>query len=467
MRKLLIIVFLSFVSSVSWSQKNQKLKESYVDSASYVYFTKAKHNELVELTKSALSDGIDSYYLRVRIGVSFFNKNQFFMAAIHLRKALDFYPSDMYTKEFLFYSYLYLENLEAAKLIISKIPISYQEYYKKQIKLQKSFVFESGYQGTSYANIQDSTVFLGKDTQDTSLHGNGIYAESDRMKSILYYQIGLSYPISKCIKAYSGASLVQNNREQHIYSKNYTWDAVNLILTPSVKDTAKLYTLSQYQLYTGLSIVLPKNFNLQIGGQYMYYTQTKMKASYDSVSFTYNYTDNSFSRSNFVSNISLSKGFGKLIPTLSLGYNNIDAIAITQFSSQINYLPFGNYNLNVSTGLSLSKDQSNNRTVYFAKIGGKLTEKIWYETYFYGGNLKYFTEGNGYVVYNISDKITMKSGINLTYYLSQKINFGVRYDLLKRESNYDRYYSAKNPTFKSYTDNYLNHSLILNLVWKF
>ncbi len=467
MRKLHLLIFLSLVSIVTWSQKNIKLKESFVDSASYVYFTKVKHKELVELTHKALSEGIDSYFLRVRTGVSYFNKNEFYMASIHLRKALEYYPSDMYTKEFLFYSYLYMENIEDAKLIIAKMPFSYQEFYMKQIKFQKSFIFESGYQFTNYSNKQDSSVFLAKDTKDTSLHGNGIYAESDRMKSILYYQFGFSYPISKRIKAYSGLSLVQNNREQHIYTKTYVWDAINLALTPSINDVAKSYTLSQYQAYTGLSITLPKNFNLQVGGQYMYYSQTKMKASYDSTTFNYSYADYKVFKGNFVTNISLSKNFGKIIPTISLGYNYIDAISITQYSSQLNYLPFGNFNLNISAGLGLSKDRSNTRTVYFAKIGGKLTEKLWYETYFYGGNLKYFTEGNAYVVYNISDIITMKSGLNLTYYLSQKLNFGLRYDVLKRESSYDRYYSTKKSTFMTYTDNYLNHSLILNLVWKF
>jgi hypothetical protein len=37
--------------------------------------------------------------------------------------------------------------------------------------------------------------------------------------------------------------------------------------------------------------------------------------------------------------------------------------------------------------------------------------------------------------------------------------------VLKREASYLRYYSISK--FKSYTDNYLNLALILNLIWKF
>ncbi len=458
MRKLRLLFLLVVLTNFSWAQKNIKLKESYVDSASYVYFMKGKHTELITLTKNALSVGIDSYFLRVRMGVSFFKKNEFYLASIHLQKALEFYPSDMYTKEFLFYSYLYIEKLEEAKLLIAKMPNIYQEAFSKLIKLQKSLVFESGYQTSSYADKQDSSLFLAKDLTEASLLGNGVYAESDRMKSIQYFQVGMGYPISKRIKGYSGLSLVLNNREEHIYSRNLL----------SLKDTAHNYTLSQYQAYTGLTVTLPNHFNLLVGGQYMYYMQNKLYANYNSSSFSYKYHDSITSRNNLVTNISITKTYGKITPMLSFGLNEIDAISIMQYTAQASYFPIGNFNLNITGGFSISKDNSDTRNVYFTKIGGEITSKLWYDVYLYAGNLKNFTEGNGYVVYNISDKITMKTGLNLTYYLNQKWSVACRYDLLKRESSYDRYYITNTGSkAKSYIDNYLNHSFILNLLWKF
>jgi hypothetical protein len=454
MRKLSLVILFSILSCLGWAQKNEKLKESFLDSASYVYFMNAKHNELVKLTNTALSAGIDSYYLRVRVGVSYFTKNEFYQAAVHLQKALAFYPSDMYTKEYLFYAYLYQENYEEAKILIAKMPISYQEYYKKMIKNERSLVVETGYQTTKYVNPQDSAIFLAKDPSDTSLHGNGIYAESDRMKSIQYVQLGVGYPISKRIKGYSGVSLVRNNREQNFYTR-------------SKSDTTNLYTLSQYQLYSGLSIALPNHFNLQVGGQFMYYAQNKLYANYNATTFTYSFKDSLTNRGNGVSNISLSKSYGKLIPTISLGYSKIDAISIMQYAAQLVYLPLGNFKLNVTAGIANSSDKNGSRLIYYTKIGGRISDNLWYDAYIYAGNLKNFNEGNAYVVYNISDKITMKSGVNLSYYLTAKCNVGLRYDLLKRESTYDRYYLAKNQTYRTYSDNYLNHSLIFNVVWKF
>jgi len=457
MRKLILLVCLLTCSFLIWSQKQMKLKESFVDSASYVYFIQGKHDALVFLTEKALSSGVDSYYLRVRMGVSYFTKNEFYLAVIHLRKALAFYPSDMYTKEFLFYAYLYLENFEEAKLIVNKMPTSYQSAYQKLIKGQYSFVVESGYQTTSYSNQQDSAVFLTKDDSDTSLHGNGIYAESDRMKSLQYVQVGMGYPISRRVKGYSGISYVRNNREAHIYTRE------NL-----VKDTSHIYTLTQYQVYSGLTITMPKQVNLLVGGQYMYYTQNKLFANYDTITWKYRYHDSTSTRNNFVSNFSLTKSFQKLIPMVSVGINSIDGVTIMQYSTQVTYLPFGNFNTSITGGFTLSKDNYASRKVFFGKLAGKITSNWWYDAYFYAGNLKNLTEGNGYVVYNISDKITMKTGLNTTYYFSEKMSLGFRYDLLKRESSYDRYYSTFNATkAKVYSDKYVNNSFILSLLWKF
>jgi hypothetical protein len=150
---------------------------------------------------------------------------------------------------------------------------------------------------------------------------------------------------------------------------------------------------------------------------------------------------------------------------LSVGFNKIDGMNMSQIALQTSYLPFGNFNFSLTGGVSISSDNKESRNVVFLKVGGKINSKLWYDSYLYTGNLKYFTEGNGYVVYNVSDKITLKSGVNLSYYFNQKWSIGVRYDVLKREASYLRYYNTSR--YKSYTDNYLNHALILNLLWKF
>jgi len=153
---------------------------------------------------------------------------------------------------------------------------------------------------------------------------------------------------------------------------------------------------------------------------------------------------------------------------LSVGLHKIDGIAMIQSGAQISYLPFGNFNCSITSGFSLTKVNTSMRQVYFTKLAGKITKNLWYDSYFYIGNLKDFTEGNAYVVYNISDKVTMKTGLNITYYINQTMSIGCRYDLLNRSSSYNRYYRSNNATItKTYQDKYNNHSFIFSFLWKF
>ncbi|MEN9446655.1 MAG: hypothetical protein RL728_1167 [Bacteroidota bacterium] len=466
MRVSLIVIFIVFGFSV-FAQKNRKLlKEFDVDSLSYVYSMNGNHNELISLAKKSFDAGIDFYYLRYRIGISYFNQKKYLLAAEHFSIALEYYPGDFYTKEYLFYCNLYLNNLDEAKQILSKLPLNSQSYYTKMLGKEKMLNIESGYQTTSYTNNQLANTFMGSD---------GVYSESDRMKSLQYYQIGVNFPISKKMKLYTGMSYVQNNRERHIYSNDisYIYDYQNAVFNKSIKlkDTAQDYTLSQYQVYLGTTMNLSNRFALLVGFQNMFYSQQKLVATSDSIKnqnsdtlvYNYKYQINPNSLNNFVTSVSLSKTFSNFNSSIGIGYANIDKTSIYQVGGQLTYSPLGNYNLNFIGGYYLSVDTTK-RNIGFAKVVGRITDNWWFEIYHYQGNLKNFHESNTYVVYNISDVIKSKSGINLAYYINPNWTLNFRYDYLRRSSNYVRYLS--NSQFKM-EDNYSNNSFIINLIWKF
>lgn len=464
MRIVLIIICLIFIKVNA--QTNKTLKESYVDSVSYVYSIKGNHKELVSIANQAFDSKIDFYYLRYRLGVSYFNQKKYLLAIEHFKKALAFYPADFYTKEYLFYGNLYLNNISEAKQILAKFPSNLQSNYQKLIGKERLINIESGYQTTSYVSSQDTATFLGPD---------GLYAESDRMKSLQYYQLGANFPISKKIQVYTGLSYVQNNRTRHIYSKdNYYYnDYLNKIFKKQVKtkDTAQDYSLNQYQAYLGATISLPKKFNLQFGFQNMYYSQNKLVAASDSMKSTlldtliynYRYQTITSSLNNYVSSISLSKSYSNINTILNLGYSRIDNTNIYQMGTQFTYSPLGNYNLNITGGYYISAD-STKRNILFAKILGKISDSWWYEAYHYQGNLKNYHESNAYVVYNISDVIKSKSGINIAYYFHPNWTLNMRYDFLVRSASFTKYIPGSQVKL---LDDYINNSFIINLIWKF
>ena len=470
MRSFIIITVVLLVVFNSNAQTNKTvLKESFVDSLSYSLAIKGKHSELLSIANKAWDNNIDFYYLRLRVGVSYFNKTQYLLALEHFYKALEFYPSDFTIKEYVFYCNLYLGDMDRAKEVVYRMPINYQSYYLNLVKYSNVINFESGYQFAKYSNMEDTSTFL----------ANGVFAESDRTKSLQYYQLGGDFKLTNNVKLYAGFSLVNNLKSQHIYSKDnyYYYDYTKFTFNKSIKtkDTSIEYNLYQYQAYLGATINLPKQFNLLVGYQNMYYKQSKLTAISDSsksnlldtLIYNYNYSLQNINQNNFVTSLTLMKNYKKWQGQIGLGLANIVKTSIVQVGGQFTYFPLGNYNLSLTAGYYLSKDTLS-RNVGLLKIAGKITDKLWFESYHYQGNLKNFQESNSYVVYNVSDVITSKSGISLSYYFSQKLSIGVRYDLLVRQAEFDRYITSNNLTSKSVQlDKYNMNSFIINLIWKY
>lgn len=462
-----LITFILFISLSAGAQTNRMvLKESTVDSISYVCSIRGLHKELVQIAKQAFDSEIDFYYLRYRLGVSYYYEKNYLLAATHFRKALAFYPADFYTKEYLFFCYLYLNNLSEAKNILAKMPLSSQSYYANMIGKERMLNIESGYQTVSYPSSQNSTTFLGSD---------GLYAESDRMKSIYYQQVGFNFPLTAKVNLYVGLSYVRNNRNRHIYSNDfyYLYDYQNKVFKKEtkLKDTSQDYSLKQYQTYIGTNISLPRRFNLQLGFQNMYYIQEKLGATDDSTKsplsdtlvYNYRYQINSTNSNNVACSASLSKTVSKWNASMGIGFAHIDKTNIYQVGTQLTYSPFGNYNFNLTAGYYSSFD-STARSIILFKAGGRITNSLWYEAYHYQGNLKNYHESNAYVVYNISDVIKSKTGVNLSYYFHSDWVLNLRYDLLVRAAPYTRYVSGSQNVL---TDSYTNNSFIISLLWKY
>lgn len=65
-----------------------ELQAQAIEDSSYQYYLNAKHDEQIELGKSALKQGIDYYYLRYRLGVAYMGKRNFRKAIQQFDKAL-------------------------------------------------------------------------------------------------------------------------------------------------------------------------------------------------------------------------------------------------------------------------------------------------------------------------------------------------------------------------------------------
>ena len=133
MYRFLVIIFLIF-PILGFSQ--EKLNFQKTDSISYQYYMNGEWKKLIELTKDAFKQNIDSKFMRQRAGYAYFMSGDYTAAGIQFKRALAFDMTDEFTREYIYYAALntagenarlYAENLPgeaATKLGIKKfIPI--------------------------------------------------------------------------------------------------------------------------------------------------------------------------------------------------------------------------------------------------------------------------------------------------------------------------------------------------------
>jgi len=64
-------------------------------------------DSLIDVAQNAVDNGIDYFYLRMRLGIAYYNKAEYKRAAVQFDKALSFNPWTQTALEYAYYSYVY------------------------------------------------------------------------------------------------------------------------------------------------------------------------------------------------------------------------------------------------------------------------------------------------------------------------------------------------------------------------
>ena len=112
----------------------------YVDSLTYNLYTEKKWDDLILAGKSSVKDGHDYYYMRMRIGVAYYEKRNYAMSAIQFRKALEFNENDQIALEYLFYSYFLFGRTRQAYSLLSSFYLQNRERILEESKIRKNYL---------------------------------------------------------------------------------------------------------------------------------------------------------------------------------------------------------------------------------------------------------------------------------------------------------------------------------------
>ncbi|MCX7833984.1 MAG: hypothetical protein N2490_07230 [Ignavibacteria bacterium] len=441
-RRLIILIFFVFIGS-SFSQVIKY--DSTIDVRTYDLYMKNKYDEMLTIADSAFEIGIDFYYLRMRVGIAYYEKKNYMSSIPHFERALDFNKSDTIAMEYLYYSYLFSGLYKDASILAKNSPPKLKEKinYKKAafingIYTEGGYIYNGDYEESKNKKITSNQQISG----EQKLFKNGIYFNID---------------------------LIHNIGEQVTLLHGYIYNAFNFLkryeLQNNLFKTFDARTL-QNEYYISAGVHIGKGFDLVSAFHYLNVNVEDIINNQNN-----NFTKVSKTLNDYVLAIELNKRIHHFDIGLSSGVSRLNDANQLQNSFTMTWYPFGNLNFYLVNSFILHLDKGEKKEdystnfLYYAKVGFKVTDILWVESNYTTGNIYNYHENSAFIVYNNVDKIKYKYEIVFLLPLSIDFYLSLRYQFYPQEMYSFKYIS--NTQTEQTIENIFNHKLIGGIKWTF
>jgi len=371
----LTLLFLVLLCSQAFGQET---RFRYYDSLTYVLYQEADYKAVIKHGVAALQEGNDSYYIRMRVAISYFNLKRYGASVVHFRKAL-IKNKNKVVLEYLYFAYLYSGRREDARHLVC----------------QNNDLMD-------YLNIDCSKTLSSIYIEGGRKFSDGAAKE---IGDISFFHMGFTHDFSPRFSFYQGYS--------HAVQRFYSFNWENRLRSPGrgpggqfQDDSVEVrsgYSFYQNEYYGSLSI--------NAGGGFLIIPAYHFQAV-----------------TGLPANQSLSLQLKKRIRSVSMraGYtrSRINQFNQNQLLTGITWYPKGNQNSYLMFEYTIHH-QEEYTGFYYSKIGFRLIPKVWLEGYYGWGKMFNFTDLNGFYIYNIPDTIQYRSGGALIFLINRQHTLNV------------------------------------------
>lgn len=438
------IVFLLLLFSMQ-ARAQQTLTWARADSLTYAQYLAKDYRALERTANAALNDGIDFFYLRMRLGIAFYEQKNYEAALPHFKRAYAMSPADSTALEYLYYSYLFTGRTEEALTVAENGTFQFREKLGLHEKKLDAVAVSAGVSTTDNIAANEHNRFFepGFAYSETQLNGATAY----------------------------GQVLIQHTRRTRFHFSN----AAMLIHTTST-DIIQHDTVRQSQSFTNM------HFQYNFGLTYRYANGALLAGGLGYYKVTNStlapllpppgapprpnsFTEETTSYNGFLLSLTASRRFRYFEPSLSVNVSNLNGTAQQQGEATFTYYPFGNLRFyTVSKGALLHND-GQLQYVAAQSIGGRILPWWWYELHGSIGNHANYVTANGFVTYNSLDAVKLVAGGDFRFFAG-KLEFDAGYRYQQREGS-TSLVPQGNGEATTRTFNYTNNLFLTTLKWNF
>lgn len=486
-KQILIATFLFVCLNAAYTQS---LDFRVQDSINLHFYEMGDWDAVLKSGNSLLESGNDYYYLRLRMGIAAYEKQQFLLARTHLNHALRFNKNDQLALSYLYGTYLEFNKLYAGAKAVSKrrIIVPANLGLKQGFQL-KSIHADYGQQQYKHTSALNFALLAGSDA---------LYGESREYQDHQLYDAGIRLQLSSSGEFYLGfQSLNINVSDQFVYVENSTvrdsvanfdWGEAYYYRSDSIQKRAEFDNqIKQFSIYGRLEQAVSEKITL-IGAFHLIMlnqTQTRPEnqiytisdtayylydgsetALFESTESRYTFTDISFKSKEWVAFLGVDLHTAIGISSLGISLSHFNQSNYFQANAGLHYFPLGNLKLYGATTFYLLSGNEQSRLIASQQIGFQPLKNIWIETLFSFGNHAYLSKNNAYFVLNTAYQ--SKTRIEATLFAKIAKNSLLRIGYVYQKGTHPfQNYNAETGSMTTFYHDFQTNSIVGGIQWTF
>ncbi len=380
MGRIILILVLAF-QALNPVHSQQEFNFTEINRVTYELYQKGAWKELISTGEKALKEGVDYFYLRMRLGIASYETSDYSRAIRHFTRALEFNSTDDTAKEYLYFAYrLYGRDMEA-----HNISQHFSGSLKSKLPHRRNAVRSFSLNATG-SFLQDAGI-----VDDFSYDGDPeTYGFQSVTRNFMYFGASLEHDAGRLLKLTHSPGMLTKSYLL------YTRDDAEAELTRDAR-------LSQFQYYVSGRILLGNGAYLIPAVHYLAvripYETTVAGRFGRPLLLQQHYFNHDVATS-----LGLEKYYGKVRPGITAGYSYINRQPQVQGSFSFSWFPYGNLNLysisDITLSSRLSGDNINGKQIFSQDIGFRVFHWLWAELGGSWGERENFADSRAYLVYN-------------------------------------------------------------------
>ncbi len=447
MKRLLIYILISLCCKLTLIAQ---VNYAQIDKITYDFYMDQQWDSVLYYGDIALNNDIDYFYLRMRMGISYYEKKNYIKASEHFNEAIEFDSLNKITWEYLYYSYLFAGRDSDASMTVKHLP----EKLISERNIKNRNWIESI---NTEAGISQADLPFTMNNEDLDGEAN-IYADGSLLNSTSYYHVGLKHRPLQNLEIYHGPSLININKSHIVYYKNQRYE--------------RPVDIEQKAYYVQLKYTPAISWELSTAFHMLKYSVDRMRV--DSIDYQLDAPVFSiFKRESDVEYLiygSIGKQIGIFKPTLSYLRANFNLSTQHQLGLDFLYFPKGNQDLYGKTELTYFIQDSlfEMRSLIFTQTAGaKVFKNLWAQVEYSIGDRRNYAHSSGFVVDNKNLIVNSSLRAKVLWQITPKLGFSVIMSESQYESMFLRYTSQKEDGYELIDYNFKLRSLVGSLELKF